>query len=278
MKTILKTTLFAVVVLGVIAAPAIAEDGGWSDTAEISLVSTTGNSETTSIGFKNTAERAWENASLTIRAGAINVETTTKDSFGVGTPDNFTRGEFTDTTAESYFLNGRYERNISEKFFWYGGLGWDRNEPAGIKNRYIASAGVGNVWIDTDDVKFSTGYGLTFTDQEDVVPQVGLDETFAGVRFDWDYSNQLTESTAYTNVLVLDMNLDETSDWRADMLHGLTVAMSERLALKLGLQWLYDAEPARTIPVFDAPGGTQVGFGEVDDLDQIFTASLVINF
>ena len=49
-------------------------------------------------------------------------------------------------TAENYYLRGRYDRNITERFFWYGGVGWDRNEFAGIKNRMTVFGGVGNLW------------------------------------------------------------------------------------------------------------------------------------
>jgi hypothetical protein len=78
-------------------------------------------------------------------------------------------------------------------------------------------------------------------------------------------------------VLVLDDNLDETSDWRADMANGLAVAMSDNLALKVGLQLLYDNEPAiELIPNTPAPPA-EVPF-ELDEMDTILTTSLVVDF
>jgi putative salt-induced outer membrane protein YdiY len=245
---------------------------GWTDKAEFSFVGTEGNAKSTSLGFKNTLARSWGDSGVTFRAGGIRVETTTFTRTASG--GVVTETETKATTAESYFLNGRYDRKIGGRWFWFAGAGWDRNEPAGIENRYVVEGGVGNVWYDTDDVKFKTSYGLTYTEQEDVS---GLDDNFAGARFAWDYSNKFGANTTYTNVLVLDENLDETSDWRADMSNGLAVAMSERLALKAGLQLLYDNQPAvELVPDALAPA-TPVPF-ELDELDTILTISLVVDF
>jgi len=265
----------ALLVLGGSAALADDENTGWTDTAEFSFVATGGNSESTSLGFKNTLAREWDNSSVTFRAAGIRVETTTFTRTATG--GVVTETETTETTAEAYNVNGRYDRKISDRFFWYTGVGWDRNEPAGIENRYIAEGGVGNVWFDTDDVKFKTNYALTYTDQEDVFPVPGLEDTFIGARFAWDYMNKLGENTTYTNVLVLDDNLDETSDWRADMSNGLAVAMSEKLALKVGLKLLYDNEPAIELIPDTLDPLNPVPF-PLEELDTILLISLVVDF
>lgn len=262
-------------------------DEGWKDTAEFSLVSTSGNSETTTLGFKNTLSRAWERSAVVVKAGAVRAESTTTSSFAVGSPSVFNvfSTDIDTTTAENYYLNGRYDRKITDRFFWYGGLGWDRNEFAGIENRYIADAGVGNIWRDEDDLKFSTTYGLTYTKQDDVVPIAGVEDTFLGARAGWAYLNKLGDNTTYENLLVLDLNLDETEDWRGDMINSLAVAMSQRLALKLTLQLLYDNTPSfENVSLFDLdpsdPLAVLLGTVpvELDELDSVFTASLVINF
>jgi len=130
-------------------------------------------------------------------------------------------------------------------------------------------------------VKFSTGYGLTFTDQEDVNAVPGSSDTFLGARASWDYMNKFGANTVYNNVLIIDENLDETSDYRANMINSLAVSMSEKMALKLGLQLLYDNEPSfDLLEVVDSAGNILGPIVPVpfDDLDTIFTASLVINF
>jgi putative salt-induced outer membrane protein YdiY len=277
------TTLLFIAIALLLNVPALCAEAeeeakNWSDTAEFSFVATDGNSESMSLGFKNTAIREWEKASLTIRAGGIRVETTTFTRTAVD--GVVTEDKDSETTAENYYLNGRYDRQVHDRLFWYAGAGWDRNEFAGIKNRYVVESGVGNVWRDTDDLKFKTTYGLTFTDQEDVVENPTVDETFLGARVSWDYMNKLGANTTFTNVLVLDENLDETSDWRADMLNGLAVAMNDHLALKLGLRLLYDNEPSlELVPNVDGTGAPLAPVPyELEELDTILTISLVADF
>jgi putative salt-induced outer membrane protein YdiY len=256
---------------------------GWSDQAELSYVLTAGNSESTTLGFKNELKRTWAQALFSLKLAAIRAESTTFLRTAVGTPDEFVLDESEDSalTAESYLLAGRYDRKVSDLWFWYGGAGWDRNRFSGIENRTVVEGGLGNVWLDRDDLKFKTSYALTYTDQEDVVEVPGQDGTFAGLRVGWDYLNKFGENTTYVNTLVVDDNLEETSDWRADMVNSVAVAMNEHLALKASLKWLYDAQPASTAVPLENPPGTLTGefaLVELEELDTIFTTSLVINW
>lgn len=278
MKTLRRFAVSSVAVLialTVVQLPVLAEDEGWKDTASFGLVSTSGNSEALSFGFKNTLSKTWGKSSFALNAGGVRIETTTKTR--VATSDTtFTETEVTEPTADNYFLNGRYDRRFTERMFWYGGVGWDRNRFAGVKNRYAGVGGIGNTWMDTDDHKFRTDYGVTFTDQEDYS---GFSDNFAGIRVGWNYLNKLGQNSTYTNDLVMDQSLDESSDYRANMINALTVTMSERMALKLSLQMLYDNDPSFELLDASAFGGPGAVIPvELDDLDTIFTASLVVNF
>lgn len=268
-------------ILAIGLAPAADEkELGWSDTAEFSLVSTSGNSESSTLGFKNTATRRWESAMLEIRAGAIRAEQDTITRYClVANPDGTCADDAeissSEVSAENYFLNGKYGRNITDTFFWYAGLGWDRNRPAGIKNRYLVEGGVGNIWNDSEDLKFRTDYALTYTDQEDYEPLPDADDNWVGARFAWTYLNKFGKNTTYENLFTADLDLEETSNWRGDMINSLAVSMNSRLALKVSLQWLYENDPAYV------RGDSTLGADaliQLDKLDSIFTASLVVNF
>ena len=118
-----------------------------------------------------------------------------------------------------------------------------------------------------------------------MVPLPDVDETWIGARFNWDYMNKFGANTTYENILVLDANLEEGSRWRGDMLNSVSVNMSSHLALKVSLRWHYENEPAFTEgELFDAGNPptptvppTTVPI-QLDELDSIFTASLVVNF
>jgi putative salt-induced outer membrane protein YdiY len=292
MKKTTSATLALVaslILFQMVPAVALAEEDetGWSDVAEFSWVQTAGNSETATFGLKNTLTRTWEKSKFKLSAGGIRAESTAETVRAFGDPDapDFDVDSVTTTTAENYYLKGRYDRKITDRFFWYAGAGWDRNRPAGIDNRYMAKGGVGNIWFDREDMKFQTDYALTYTDQEDVFEQPDVDNKFVGLLFSWEYLNKIGENTTYENLLGIDANLEETSDYRIDMINSVAVAINAHLALKLSLQWLYDNEPAfKSIDLFDIdpnlPGAILIGQApyELDSLDTLFTASLVVNF
>jgi len=269
--------------------PAEAKKLGWKDTAELGYVMTSGNSDSSTLGLKNTLVYDWESARFEMKLGAIRVESTPVPFFAVGTATDFTREENdSELTAESYFLNGRYDHNITDRFFWFAGAGWDRNTFAGIQNRYAAFGGVGNIWFDTETIKWRTDYALTATKQEDVIEQPDLDDTFLGVRLSSTFLYKWSESGSYGNDTILDENVDDTDDWRVNMTNWVAVNLSNHLALKVSLQWLYDNQPALIAAnLFDATGAPvdadldgvqdQVAV-EADELDSIFTTALVIKY
>ena len=168
-----------------------------------------------------------------------------------------------------------------------GGAGWDRNVPAGIQNRYVAFAGVGNYWFRSDRRTWRTDYSATATKQDNVVDDPNFDDTFAGVRLTSTFLQKFGEGDhgSYGNDTIVDENLSETTDWRVDMTNWVAINMTGHLALKVSLQWLYDNLPAlKQVNLYPAndPGGTGTPTGtvfvEADDLDTIFTTALVIKY
>lgn len=272
----------------VVPAAALAQDAEeskdtWEHTADLSYVLTSGNSEQSTIGFAYKAVATWDHSSLEIGLGGIKADTTTTTRTAYGNPTTFTVDEqsSTETTAENYFFAARYDHTITEKLFWFAGANWLRNEFAGIRNRYVGEGGVGNAWRDDDHMKFKTYYALSYTDQDDLIPSPGADNKYIGYRLAYEYDHNLGENTTYTSNLVFNGNLEESSNWFSNFLNSVTVNMSTNLALKASLLLLYNNQPALTsVPLFDTPGGTQIGTVNVplDELDTIFTTSLVIKF
>ena len=296
--SVLKNAAVLLLALGA-ATPLAAQDKpaekklGWKDTAELGYVLTSGNSNSSTLGLKNTTAYDWQSARFEMKLGAIRVESTPTASFAVPDGTDFKLGDTDpEVTAESYFLNGRYDRNITEKFFWFAGAGWDRNTFAGIQNRYTAFGGVGNIWFDSDRIKWRTDYALTYTKEEDVVEPADFDGTFAGARVSSAFLYKWSETGSYGNDTVVDENLDHTADLRVNMTNWVAVNMSTHLALKVSLQWLYDHQPALInadqftadpdeggVPVdANGDGVTDQVAVEADSLDQIFTTALVIKY
>jgi putative salt-induced outer membrane protein YdiY len=259
----------------------------WSDATEFSYVQTSGNTETSTLGFKTDLTGKWEKSMFGLKAGAVRVDSTTFTRFATGTlanPDEHTDRDSA-LTAESYYLTGRYDRRLTQKVTWFAGGGWDRNTFAGIQNRYTGGGGISNVWRDSERTKFRTSYAATITRQEDVVDNPDVEDTFGGLFVSLNYTRKFGAATTYGNDTAFNENLKDTSDWRVDMTNWIAVTMSRRLALKASLQWLYDNSPAlEAITVYDLyptdPLATALGTTLVplEKFDSVFTTSLVVNF
>ncbi|MFO7588354.1 MAG: DUF481 domain-containing protein, partial [Gemmatimonadota bacterium] len=168
------------------------------------------------------------------------------------------------------------------RWYAFGQGGWDRNTFAGFDNRWLGTAGVGWLAIDRGNMILKFDLGPTFTSED---PVFGATREFAGVRLAYDYLHRLTSSADYVSVLVVDEDLDDTDDLRADWLNAIEVAISDRVALKSGLRVLWRNQPLSQGPaLFDADGtpiddgsGSQVLVPyELDDLDTMFTTALVL--
>ncbi len=295
-----RYSLVMVLLAGLVVLPAFAADEketGWSSTAEVGLVVTSGNSETETLSFKDETTRTWEKSSFRLKAGAIRAETTTTTRTAelvAPAPITVIENRTTTTNAEAYYFEGRYDHEIHEKFFWFAGAGWDKNEPGGIDSRTKLFGGVGNVWRDDDKVEFRTDYAVSYTDQEDVNPTPSSVGDYGGLRASWIYKHKFGKSTGYSNDFVVDYGLDDSDNWRADMINSVAVAINSKLALKVSLQHLYNnLPPTELLTVVDGLGMSVLavpgcpdlngdGFCnepfELDELDTIFSTSLVVNF
>ena len=202
---------------------------GWFNATELSIVLTGGNSDTQTFGFRNTLRKVWPTARFRFKLDGVRSKTA-DDRFllidpGITFPPGGTPSDFTtslvepnlEPDVEQYFAEGRFERNISERFFWHGGGSWDRNNDAGILNRYIVFAGVGNIWSDREDLRFSTAYGVSYTDREEKEPDPEKDTRFGGLRLSWDYLNAFGAFTVYENDLTTNMSLKAASDYSLNM-------------------------------------------------------------
>ena len=261
--------------------PLQAQEDGWvvTDKAELSFILTAGNASTNTLGLRNTLKGERGRSVLTFEGGAIRTASTLRTRVANGTIDNFqvTETTETETTAESFFARGRYDFSISERALWFAGTGWQRNTFAGIDSRVTSVTGFGSQWFDTDPFKFRTDIGGTYTIQDNVA--AGPTDRFGGLRFAWDLLRQMTSNSTFESKLIVDENLQDTEDLRADFLNSVTVSMSERLALKTSLQFLFDNQPSFVdVPLFT--GGTPTGqtvLAELDKLDSVFTVALVIS-
>lgn len=272
-----RRALVSLALLAVAASVASAQTPArpWTDAADFSAILTTGNSETKNFALSNKYVYKWSVSDFTFDAAALRTATTVRT---LTNPDGtVTETDTSDTTAESYALGAKYRHEISGSLFWYASSAWLRNRFAGIDDRESAGAGVGYRFFKTDVQSLVGETGLDYTDES----RVGGDSaSFAGARAYLAYERLLSKTSKLTTDLEVLENIDDTKDLRAKSVTALTASLNARTALKLSYTLLFDNQPVAVIvpPDATAPPLTPDARFEFDDLDTIFSASIVVNF
>ena len=287
-----------------------------SNETEFNLVFTEGNSNTATIGLKNTLVRRWESSSFRLKLEALRSDNSDDWFEQVDPGYTWLPGETppdassslvkppTEPDAENYFAEGRFDRKIRATFDWHVGASWDRNKDAGILNREIVFGGLGNPWKSGDDLKLQTSYGLSWTDRQEETPDPEKEERFFGLRFSLNYFQKFGKNTTYGIDWTSNMSLADTGDWSSDLTNAVSVSMTKKLSLRVSLRLMYNSEPAledvdqvARVVVRDPDGipgsgdeyfetvldgGYEIVFGETrvrkEELDLNFTTGLVVSF
>jgi hypothetical protein len=296
--------------------PAAARKLGWFNATDLSIVYTEGNSSARSYGFDNTLRAVWERSRFKFRIDWVRADTSDDPYLLVQPGLTFLPGETLDdppTTEErppakldfeKFLVESEYGREISRRVFWSVGGSWDRNEDAGILGRFIAFGSIGNLWYDLDDFRWTTTYGLSYTDRNETEPDPQKEEKFGGVRLASNFRMKIGDVTTFTNDAAGIVSLADTGDYTLDIASAISVSMSKRLALKVSLQWQVNSEPAledadvvARVLVVDpdgvpgngdeyfqtvSSGGYEIVLGEdrirKEQLDTVFRTTLVVNF
>lgn len=229
---------------------------GWFNSTELSVVYTSGDSATQTYGFKNTLRKIWDKARYKLGADYLRADTADDRYLLVDPGYTFLPGEQpTDPTVtlvtppvepdvEKIFVESIYAREITERFFWTAGASWDRNEDAGILNRYIGFGTVGNRWFNRDDFAWSTTYGLSYTDRPEEHTEPGREELFAGLRLGSELRMKMGTITSFDNEFTGNVSFADRDDYSINITSSVSVVMSKHVSLKVSLQYLFNNEPA----------------------------------
>lgn len=280
MSTALARTVLAAVLV-TLALPVLAEEEAeeparpWTNEAEFSYVSTTGNAETTTLSFSDKYVYSWEKASFTVFASALRADATTVTLENLDGTVSETR--VNEKTAENYELTLGYRREIQKRLYWYAGTGWYRNRFAGIDDRYGVSGGVGYKLIDGSKHVLDAEVGIGYTWETQVT---GVENNFTDSRVFLGYDFNINETAKLDSDLTILPNLDDSEDLRVNWITAVTASLTSKLALRLSYAVKYDRQPAVTTipPSPDAPPGTPDALYEFETTDTVLSASLVVKF
>ena len=272
--------VFALVCMPTLAAAQEPTGFTWQNSTEVSYVSTSGNASSQTFGLKGTLEGSGGPHELLFEVGGVRASSDVTTLRAIGTQGDFIIAETvrSETTAESYFARGRYDRSFGVGFGFVGG-GWDRNTFSGIQNRFQIVGGVGRSFIDSDAGHLKADVGLTYTIQKDVEPAPGADEGFGGWRVSADAARQLTATSEFQSQVVMNSSFSEPDDVRLDWGNSLSVSINDALALKSSLQLIWDNVPALLSVPLETSGGVPTGTTVLtpsEKLDSVVTFTLVI--
>ena len=228
---------------------------GWYVQGNLSLVLNNGNSDTYNVGATADITRMWLRTSWKT-TGSFNrnaVREPERQAVLSGTSISIEKGPRV-TKSEKIFVNSIFERRITERFFWNVGGTAERDIFAGLNNRLTGVVGVGYLWSKTDGTaSFKASIGGTYTSQDEVIDDPETENQFAGARFTASGDKKFGDRNqhAFTSELIVDENIQQSDDLRANWQNSLTASLSGKLALQLGVQLRFDNLPELIeFPVF----------------------------
>lgn len=237
------TTPILLVLSALLAFPAASDElegDGWRLDLGLSYLATTGNSETSSLGF--TTEWEKRNDQWRYLAGG----------------EAYQAEEDGKKTAERYGAFGRADRKFSERLAVTGGWQGEQNEFAGIDFRSTADLGLSWKALDREDWKIDTVGSATWNYEE---PVLGASGSNAGLLLMARSLYQISENASTSQMIRIEPNVEDLDDYRIDARVGLKTNVTQAIGLKLSYEVRYDAQP---VPGFD-------------DTDTLATVSLVLN-
>lgn len=151
------------------------------------------------------------------------------------------------TTAENLWLGTQYDNDITPVWFGFGKAGYLRDEFANIAGRGLAFGGIGYHVVKSDPLTFDLSGGLGYTydryvSQTEVEGEQRTRYGRAEALLAEESHHKWWSTTTFHQKLSVFPSL-RSNAFRTEFDAGLTVAMSETLALTVGVNHRYNSDP-----------------------------------
>ena len=216
-------------------------EGPWSGTAEVSLIATSGNSDTRTFGLGGEVTYAPSTWRWLGRASYVEAEA-----------DDQLRARAQSAMVEM-------SRAVSGRLEVYGRAGYLRDLFAGVERRLTTEGGLAYTAIATEPHSLRLLAGFGFTGEQRVA---GDDPSLRSANATGRYTWAVTETSALRDEASFVAGLNSGDDWRFTNEVSATAALSTRLSLKVSHKLSYLNRP---VP----------GFRKTD---AILSAAMVANF
>lgn len=203
--------------------PADAPPPRWERKAELSFVSTGGNTDTQTSGA---------GASMVFRPGRWTTEARAA----------FVRSENADVeTAKNFAADVRQARSISTRSELFGRYGFLADRFAGIEARNTIDGGLGYKLLLGPVHTLRADAGLGYTREARVT---GEDQAFVLANVGSAYKWQISASADLTDAAIFTQSLEEGDAWRFNNALAITAALTRVFSLKLSHDVKFNNSPA----------------------------------
>jgi putative salt-induced outer membrane protein YdiY len=202
----------------------------WHGSFALNGLFTTGNSETEQIGFTFRLHKKWEVDRWLFGA---------EYSYGRQTDPNT---GIASTTVDFGQATAKYERDITEKWYGFGLLRFERDGVAGLNYRITPSAGAGYRWFEGPTFNLSTEAGPSYVYED--YETTGVNSFWAArlaYSVDWTPVKPLR---LYNTLEYLPSVTAFTEDYLLNINAGLRATVWKGLFTDFRIEYRYDNEPA----------------------------------
>lgn len=199
------------------------EEGPWSGSAELGYVSTSGNTETSSI--KTRADAVWEVEKWrdTTHFESLNLE------------------EDSERSAERYYITHKTDYKFTDISYAFAFQSFDKDRFSGYDWQATASFGYGRRVLKTDtmqlDLEAGPGYRVSRLEEED--EDGDIEENEAILRLYGKYSWKVSESAVFEEELSIETGSDKTI---TKSVTSLKTTIVGQLAMKLSYTIKYTSD------------------------------------
>ncbi len=202
----------------------------WTGDVSVGITSTHGNTKTDMISANANATKRTENDRTTVSA-----------DYAKGEQRDPSTGE-TVTIEDWWRAKGKYDYFFSKKGYGYLDVRYEKDAVAQLDRRMIVGVGGGYQWIESDDMNFSTEFGLAslyekFRNQTDSNSELSFQ---VGYLFD----KKLRKNIKFTHDLTYYPAIQKFSDYYLTTTAGIRADFTEKIFLTLKAILNYDATPA----------------------------------
>lgn len=214
----------------------------WSDEAEVSVVSTNGNSKVTTLAAKNLLKVPLSEKI----SGSWKLQGLYGKNNGV-------------KNAEAYMTELRGDYAQTSRLYYFASAGWFQDKFSNIDSRYVYGLGSGYKLIDGPKHFLLGEAGLTYTMEEDTA---GIDSEYLGGRLFAQYAYHINEANKFTQSVEYLPDFEDSKNWMLNSETALVAALNSNFSMKTAYLLKYDNQP---------------GTG-VTKTDTILSVALVANF